>query len=221
MADVTVKTPRDFIREVIVTWEGRVHGWHGTVDPDGGNGYGVLGFRYGWFKKVVDAYNQAAGASLAYDDGAGLAAAAETSQMIHAQNMVANQYLKQAFDLSIRPRNIQSLVGQLVVCDIDINNGLGNDILKNADIMTGFAQGAGGYHKPHLELENHQEAGWLKVACHQRIREISHLFKRYPGLKVRYEWYRMLVDQYAYDLSLDGVELFYIRPKAFTIEVAL
>lgn len=217
MPDISVSTPRDLIREVIVTWEGRVHGWHGTIDPDGGNGYGILGFRYVWFKRVVDRYNAIAGKAVGYGDADSLTVLAETGAMIQAQNDVADRYLQQAFDLSIAPRNISSIVGQLVVCDIDVNNGLGNHILAAADVQSGLAESGDDYHKPHLELEGHQEADWLKLVCAERSREIGHLFARYPGLKVRYDWYAQLVDMAADDLNLLDLRVLDIAPKAFSI----
>ena len=219
MPDITVSSPRAFIREVIVTWEGRVYGWHGTVDPDGGNGYGILGFRYGWFKRVVDRYNAITGKAVGYEDGATLTAVASTPEMIRAQDDIADQYLQQAFDLSISPRDIRSLVGQLVVCDIDVNNGLGNKILAAADVQSGFSQSGNDYHKPHLELANHQEADWLALACAERSREIGHLFGKYPGLKVRYDWYAELVKAAAHDLNLSSLVELHIKPKAFTIGI--
>ena len=219
MPDITVSSSRALIREVIVTWEGRVHGWHGTVDPDGGNGYGILGFRYGWFKRVVDRYNNIAGDVCHYGDADTLRVVAESAEMIQAQNDVADDYLQQAFDLSIIPRNIQSIVGALVVCDIDVNNGLGNKILAAADVQSGFAHSGHDYHKPHLEISGHQEADWLALACAERSREISHLFGKYPGLKVRYDWYADLVKACADDLNLAGLKELYIKPKAFTIGI--
>lgn len=217
--NVVANSPRDLIREVIVTWEGRVHGWHGTIDPDGGNGYGILGFRYGWFKRVVDRYNALTGKSVGYGDSDSLTVLAETGAMIQAQNDVADRYLQQAFDLSIGPRNISSIVGQLVVCDIDVNNGLGNKFLATADVKSGLAHDGSEYHKPHLELEDHQEADWLLLACSVRKARISHLFRKYPGLKVRYDWYEDLVEEYADDLNLGDLKELHIAPKAFTIGI--
>ena len=219
MSNLVVNTPRDLIREVIVTWEGRVHGWHGTVDPDGGNGYGILGFRYGWFKGVVDRYKVITASAVEYADSGTLSSIAESPQMIEAQNYVADRYLQQAFDLSITPRNISSIVGQLVVCDIDVNNGLGNHILVAADVQSGLAEAGDHYHKPHLELEGDQELDWLKLVCAERSREIGHLFARYPGLKVRYDWYADLVDASGYDLNFGGLRVLEIKPKAFSIGI--
>lgn len=207
---VTVHSRRDFIREVIVTWEGRKYGWHGTIDPDGGHGYGCLGFRYGWFDRVKQHYSELAGVPVSTLDGDRLAAVADTDTMLRAQNDVANAYLQQAFDLSISPRNLTTLIAQLVVCDIDVNNGLGNNILYRA----GMNAGLGG--KQPLRGAQY-ERPWLLAVLAERNLEIGKMFAKYPGLKVRYNWYEQLVGAWSNDLDLSAGATIEIEARDFTV----
>lgn len=207
---ITVSNRRDFIREVIVTWEGRVRGWHGTVDFDGGQGYGCLGFRYGWFDRLKQHYSELSGEPVSSLTVHRLTEVAETYVMLQAQNDVANAYLQQAFDLSIGPRNLNTLIAQLLVCDIDINNGLGNNILWRAGINAGL----GG--KEPLQGSD-QELKWMRAVIAERNLEIGHMFSKYPGLEVRYDWYESLMGVRAADLDLRAGARIEIPARAFSV----
>lgn len=206
-----VDTRRDLIREVIVSWEGRVYGWHGTVDPDGGHGYGCLGFRYGWFERLKQHYAELRGIPVEQVTVDVLSNVAETDVMIQAQNDVADAYLQQAFSLSIEPRNIRSLVVQLLVCDIDVNNGLGNNILANGGSSAGL-----GVKSPLGGFD--QELAWARAVLLERDKEIGHLFSKYPGLKVRYDWYADLFGSWSDNLDLAGGARLDIEARAITID---
>ena len=182
---------------VIYEWEGRTYGCHGK-EPS----YGMIGFTDGLLTDLLDRYKAAGGVLANPSDWYArnlregcelqgvyvndeLEGFAKDHRMQVAQESAARDYFTKALSLSAIPRGLHSPLGQLIVADAAVNNGLRHEIWEAAEDALSL---------PHKQPVPN-EGRFIVEMCRQRMDRRKVAMEK-EGVRRRYEWYM--------DLAKDG-----------------
>ena len=181
--------------QIISAWEG------GTLYAHGNGAVGLLGFQFGRRTKLLEMMGLPADTTDAdFDVHVGRDKVMAKTQ----QTKLGIEVLREIYDYSCKPRGLKSFTSVVQVLDIGINNGRQNSMLTRAEHELGWMGKA--------KVKDEQR--FARQVAKVRIKEIGHLFQQYPGLKVRYDWYKERADKW--DIPKEWPDI-RIEPKGRTI----
>lgn len=182
------KTLLENCLKIIAIWEGN------TLYAHGNGAVGIIGFQFGLREDLCrlmgipsDSNDDQFNAKVREDEG----------KARQCQMQLGVQHLNGIYEFSCKPRQLSSFTANLIVLDIGINNGEYNNFLG-----------------PKLIVNNEQN--WAVEVCETRINAIKHMFDRWPGLKVRYDWYLHRAQNWDIEVHWPEVR---IAPKNKTVKM--
>ena len=163
--------------KIISVWEGN------TLYAHGDGAVGLIGFQFSWRKQLMTMMGLPTDTG---DDAFNEAVKSDTKLAMKHQMELGVEVLQEIYDFSCTPRGLKTFTAVLNVLDIGVNNGRQNSFLTKAEHELGWAGKA----------PVNDERAFARKVADVRIQAIQHMFKQYPGLSVRYNWYMHRCDKW-------------------------